>query len=236
MKSLTTIIGTTLLVGGLAFCASAQDTTRIEPVEEISNYEFVLSVDELEGSEYYDLLEQVKDGEDIDFLRLRMSYTQTDEYNPLAYVMLGNQKEELAAHLGQGEFEEAIGVANELFEVDFLDIDNHLMAAYAYDQLGDTIKTDYHKRIIGGLIESILESGDGKTPETAFVVTYVREEYNVLDAFRLQLTQQSLIGQDNFFFDEMKVVDSENNPYTIYFNVDFPMAKLNEILSGEMGE
>jgi hypothetical protein len=63
------------------------------------------------------------------------------------------------------------------------------------------------------LLDSILASGDGRSPETAFHVFQVKEEYVVLKYFRLNMVQQELLEQGVQHFDLMHCEDTDGNSY-----------------------
>ena len=82
--------------------------------------------------------------------------------------------------------------------------------AVADRELGDTGKADFHRAVLNGLIDSILKSGDGKSPKTAWVVISVHEEYVVLQVLGFKPSQQSLLHQDDHSYDEMKVKNAQD--------------------------
>jgi hypothetical protein len=74
------------------------------------------------------------------------------------------------------------------------------------------------------LVKSVLGSGDGKSPETAFVVIAIEEEYSVLAAFSLTLVSQALVNLGGSAFDRMEVKKRDSDQtVTLYFNVDRPL-------------
>jgi len=82
-----------------------------------------------------------------------------------------------------------------------------------------------------GLFSSVLKSGDGKSPETAFVVIAVDEEYSVLETASLTPVKQALVNHGGSAFDrfEVKLPESEKTA-TLFFNVDRPRAQLARTL------
>lgn len=69
----------------------------------------------------------------------------------------------------------------------------HMWAYADAKQLGDTARMEIHKRWYQGLIQSVLKTGDGKTPETAWKTISVPEEYAVLQYFGLARGAQALV-------------------------------------------
>ena len=65
-----------------------------------------------------------------------------------------------------------------------------------------------------GLLESVLHSGDGRSPETAWVAISIREEYSTLSALGFVVQRQALVNGD---IDEMSV-EKNGTTDTLYFN------------------
>lgn len=100
------------------------------------------------------------------------------------------------------------------------DIERIFITGAVYDKIGfqDSAAVwfnKYHK-----LISAILTSGDGLSEKTAFVVTQVADEYAVLEAFRLQVTGQSLIIKKKKHYDLMSVAPNARKIKQLYFNID----------------
>lgn len=82
-----------------------------------------------------------------------------------------------------------------------------------------------------GLFSSVLKSGNGMSPETAFVVIAVDEEYSVLETASLTPVKQALVNHGGSVFDrfEVKLPDSDQT-VTLFFNFDRPHAQLARTL------
>ena len=196
-------------------------------VEE-SNYWIVDSVSDLKSSDYYALLDSLKRGKEVDFMKLRMAYTRTEDYYP--YDDFDEVIDEINVKLDSSLFEEAIELAEKILKSKFVHLKAHMICCLIYSHLEDSVKGKYHYDIYDNLIGSILKTGDGKSKETAFVVISTSEEYGVLNHLGLKLQQQLLIHEDGHSFDRMKVADKiSGEEYTLYFNVDFLLRKISEI-------
>jgi hypothetical protein len=78
-----------------------------------------------------------------------------------------------------------------------------------------------------GLVKSVLGSGDGKSPETAFVVIGIDEEYSVMATLSLTLVRQALVNHGGSAFDRMEVKKRDSDEIvTLYFNVDRLQAQM----------
>ncbi len=190
---------------------------------------------------YAELLEAAKrDPDSVDFRELRLACAKTDDYNP--YYLDDKDASSINDLMEQGDMAGAAQQVNQLLEANYLDIQWHIAAAAIYHELGDGLRTDYHKRFAFRLLDSILDYGDGKTPETAFIVINVGEEYAVLRALRLELKQQSLIELGGHSYDQIDGIQPDTGETcTLYFNIDLPFSTLSHISkpaagSGYVGE
>jgi len=99
----------------------------------------------------------------------------------------------------------------------------------AYREQSQPDQAEIEKTILQGLLQSITSSGDGKTPETAWQVIEVHEEYVVLQFSGLMPTGQALVEKNGHSYDKMTAVNSKTNEeVTLYFNVDIPFAQYSK--------
>ena len=84
-----------------------------------------------------------------------------------------------------GDCPAAMAHAKEIFEVNLVQIDAHFVTAVCQRKAGNEEEARREHAMLMGLVKSVLGSGDGKSPETAFVVIAIEEEYSVLATFSL---------------------------------------------------
>lgn len=184
-----------------------------------------------EGKPSYDaLLKRVKDYDrSVDFGALRLAYAETPEYSP--YASDGETRNAMFLALREKKYEEALGAAQKILDANYVDIDAHTVCKIAYRQMLDNEKSGFHGFVAGGLIDSIMASGDGTTPETALVVVNTHEEYVLMRALGLHVGKQSLIRNAGHSYDRFDAVDPKSgNGLVLYFNVDIPLGWLNRKL------
>ncbi len=70
-----------------------------------------------------------------------------------------------------------------------------------------------------GLLSSITSTGDGKTPETAWHVSSVEEEYFVMRMIGVKPGRQSLVNRNGRIFDALEVVDGKGVSRTLWFDI-----------------
>jgi len=183
-----------------------------------------------EKQSYGDLLKRVKEYDrSVDFGALRLAYAATPAYNP--YSNDGDTRDSMYSALRDKKYDEALRAAQKILENNYVDIDAHTVCKIAYRQMADNDKSALHAFVAGGLIDSILASGDGTAPETAFVVINTSEEYILMRVLRLKFGKQSLIGNAGHNYDKFEAVEPKSgNALEIYFNIDVPYGWLNKKL------
>jgi hypothetical protein len=151
-----------------------------------------------------------------DFNALRQAYTHTPQYDP---YRSGAPDAELVERLGAESWSAAAVRCEQLLAADYLHAPLHLIMAYIYQKLEDEARAEWHLRFARGLIGALLSSGDGRSPETAFKVIAVREEYELLRALSLQALQQRLIVHDERYYDVLTVRDVNGVQGEVFFEV-----------------
>jgi hypothetical protein len=175
---------------------------------------------------YDDYVAQVKAGKlDIDYTAFRMAYTASPKYEPYgaARALIGQMKKAYTA----GDCPAAMAHAKEIFEVNLVQIDAHFVSALCQRKAGNEEEARREHAMLMGLVKSVLGSGDGKSPETAFVVIAIDEEYSVMAALSLTLVRQALVNHGGSAFDRMEVKKRDSDEIvTLYFNVDRLQAQM----------
>jgi hypothetical protein len=100
----------------------------------------------------------------------------------------------------------------------FVAVIYHLWVAVILKAKGNPEMEQWHVTFANGLINSIFESGDGKTPETAFRVISTMEEYLVLNLMKVRHSQQALIRHAGKAYDRFTISESDPAQY-VYFDV-----------------
>ena len=180
--------------------------------------------------EYKTLLERVKKSDaSVDFARLRKLQTQVDSYEPYG----ADVEDHPLALVADGNLEGARLLAKQILAVSYLDMEAHTAAARVAEKQGDKAAAAHHRYVMDGILNSILKSGDGKTPETAYVVIAISEEYALMAHLGFQVAGQSLLNDDaGHSYDLLRGVNPETKATReLYFNIDAMMGALGEELS-----
>jgi hypothetical protein len=175
-------------------------------------------------TEYATLLATLKAGNTgIDYTRLRLSYVDSPESKKAQDT--SKAEKAMFAALEAKDFPAALKEAQTVLASEYISIDAHYVASEAHRNMGETDKAEFHDKVFRGLIESIHNSGDGKSPSTAWVVISVDEEYVMLRALGCKPSSQSLLAQNGHSYDVMKCTGSDDGKeHTLYFNADIPLA------------
>lgn len=172
---------------------------------------------------YEELAARAKKGDKtVDFRELRIAYSDSSDYDNAPDTE--SQKKAMWAALNSKDFAEAVKNADAVLDGDFVDLDAQFVDYIAYKELNDTDLAALHEFIFRGLLQSITDSGDGKTPETALQVIEVHEEYVVLRTLGLGLPlRQSSIKKGGHSYDALTFQNPQTKQEaTLYFNVDIP--------------
>lgn len=171
---------------------------------------------------YKELLEKAKKGEAVDFREMRLAFFETPEYSPLTGML---DYRALNGPLGQGDYAGAVKAAEAVLERNFVDVNAHMVAYIAHRETKNEEKAKYHRAVAEGLLNSIKATGDGKSPETAYEVISISEEYAMFRAMGVRAIKQSLVQDKGHSYDAVVVVDPRTNQQTTYyFNVDKPFS------------
>lgn len=182
-------------------------------------------------AQYEKNLERLEAGDiNIDFKKFRLNCADS-KYSCEADSDLMKKMDAL---LAENKYEEALEKANKALENVFVDIDLHFFAYLANRELGNEDKAKYHGDIIRGLLDSIQGDKNGRSPEEAFEVINVGEEYTFLRFSNMRVKVQSLIYKDRHSYDVMTCTNMEDNSeIEVYFNIDIPMKSLRNMMGGD---
>jgi len=183
---------------------------------------------------YESTLKQIIAGDyDSDFERLRMAFTITANYDP---YNSDKKQDNMYEAFKNKKYEDAIKLGKVILEKEYVDMDAHRICLLSYGKIGDKKLAEHHWQVYSGLLNSVLNSGDGKSPESAYRVIKVREEYILLNEQGYEVEKQSLVSGKLGNCDLMEIKDTKTGEkLNLYFNVKISMdfmlnvfKKLNE--------
>ena len=98
-------------------------------------------------------------------------------------------------------------------------------------ELDEDEDAEKYREMYVSLINGILSTGNGRTPDKAIHVISTTDEYELLnEVFDMEAFDgQSLVGEGGSSFDRMDFVNSYTEALTLYFNVDLLFRKYDEM-------
>ena len=198
---------------------------KITDSPEIESMHPMLTVSQDSADDVYrNLLDTImEDPANGDYQALRMVHTQTSDYTPYSD---NEHLEKIKNLLDAEQYSVATEVIKSVYYKQFHVPMFHYYAFVAWKRSGNEDMATIHSLYYRKLIESITENGDGKTPETAWLITNVSEEYRVLEFLDMELQSQNLITKKGMHFDQMEVTDSTGSEKSVYFNIEIPFSML----------
>lgn len=177
-------------------------------------------------SAYQRELQKVKmQSENADFLLLRMSFTDTAAYKPYAAFEHKLIKRVNDA-FGLGQNEECLAASEELLSINYTSLYGHFAAMECNLRLGEVEKGRYHRYVLKGLMESIGNSGDGRSPESSYITISPAELRAFVQMIGLTIQTQELVSKDGQSFDVMTVVNPETgDQFSLTFDISTQLSK-----------
>lgn len=111
----------------------------------------------------------------------RRRYSESEDYDPNGEAG-ADELMALRQAVEDEDFKEALALAEALLSAQPVHLEAHELAAAACFQLGEKDRGLFHRRVARGLLDSVLRSGDGKAPGTAFRTVYMEEQQDVMAA------------------------------------------------------
>lgn len=131
--------------------------------------------------------------------------------------------------LNSAKWQEAVQLGRSWLSHCPVDMRIHFYTGIALSKSGDEASAKDHYRWARGLMDSLVASGDGKTPETAYETISVSEEYDALYFFGLRHKKQALI-QGKVLCDLITASNKDGKEFSIYFNPAAHFERLSKML------
>jgi hypothetical protein len=174
-------------------------------------------------SRYAELTKRATQGDQsVDFTLLRASYPYTDQWDPYGNKTAALLDQAAAAAKGK-DCASALEKLDEILRLDFTIDAAHALRSDCLAATGQDAASRIESNIADGLIHSLMDSGDGSTEATAYVVTTQREEMDVLANRHLvvKLRQTQVRGSNGHLYDEVQGTSAGEGALvkTVYFDV-----------------
>jgi len=180
------------------------------------------------GPGYDAMVARLKGGDTtLDFEALREAYAASPHYDPYGEAA-SRLKTTLFDAFAAKDCRRATDTAAKILEANYVNIDAHLIADRCYRQMGDAARADFHQAIARGLLGAIAQTGDGHSPETAFVVIAVEEEYSFLRAQGYEVSDQALVNHAGRRLDRVEATETDTgDAAVVFFDVERPLSWLD---------
>jgi hypothetical protein len=174
-------------------------------------------------SRYTELTTRATQGDQaVDFAMLRSVYPFTDQWDPYGNTTMALLDQAAAAAKGK-DCANALEKLDEILKIDFTIDAAHALRSDCLAASGRDAASRIESDIADGLIHSLLDSGNGNTEATAYVVVTQREEMDVLANRRLEvkLRQTQVRGGNGHYYDEVQCTTAADaaTVKTVYFDV-----------------
>jgi hypothetical protein len=214
-----------IIAAGLLLCSS------VLFAQKISNVDFDAIKKTLDDSPdlYKNLMNRFKDSDSTltanDYSLLYYGQCFQKEYNP--YGSDRENFEEFKKHYQKEEYEKALPFVLKMIAKNPMDVQMTFKALVCYHYMKDEENKAKMNTRYENILLTIIESGDGKTAATAFVVMKVSDEYELMNNMQVQNTMQSLVQDPAGPCDMMTLKPNDLGLEKLYFNV----SKLFESMS-----
>ena len=169
---------------------------------------------------FSDYIKKLEAGEtNIDYQDFRFSFLKSEQFT-IAQSKLkefDSLKRQMYVQMNAANHQEVIQITKKLLSIDYTDMKAHKILRQTYKIIGDTVNAAKYKTIQFGLMNSILQKGDGRSCETAWPVIQVEEEYFILEMVGAKLMEQTLV-EDGGICDKMEF-KAEGKNKTYFFEV-----------------
>ena len=169
---------------------------------------------------FSDYIKKLEAGEtNIDYQDFRFSFLKSEQFT-IAQSKLkefDSLKRQMYVQMNAANHQEVIQITKKLLSIDYTDMKAHKILRQTYKIIGDTANAAKYKTIQFGLMNSILQKGDGRSCETAWPVIQVEEEYFILEMVGAKLNGQTLV-EDGGICDKMEF-KAEGKNKTYFFEV-----------------
>lgn len=160
------------------------------------------------------------------YKRLYYGSVFQDYYHPYG---ASDAKKEFSQIYSDKKHKEAISKGKEVLSENPVDIEVTLKMIYSYLELKDTAAAKIYGHKYFGFLDVIYSSGDGQTPQTAFVVISVDDEYRIVGDLGLNVRAQMLIDDCDLLIFEKRSQRKvrKKKIKQLYFNVQMPLMSLS---------
>jgi hypothetical protein len=156
---------------------------------------------------YKELVARAKAGKAVNFRDMRLAWLygpamkddpRTDKLPELRKAMFENMRK-------GGDPKVVLARARDILDIVYVDLDAQRVQRQACGMLGDDACAKAGKVVSLGLLNSVIDSGDGRSCATALRVVSLDEEYYVLKLIDADFKGQKVVNEGGNLCDEMSI-------------------------------
>ena len=172
------------------------------------------------AGDYAALVTAAKEGDPgTDYTAMRQAYAMIPAYDPYGAKTSEFMKDGEAAYVAK-DCKKALEKFSAAIAASFILSDAHALVADCLEQTGDKDGEKREEQIAQGLFDSIITSGDGQKPETAFHIVTMHEEETIMAIAGVNGTARELLTTDAGPVDKISISDAKTGDKgAIYFNL-----------------
>jgi hypothetical protein len=136
----------------------------------------------------------------------------------------------MAEYINAENWNEAAAIGQTWLAQCPVDMRAHYYTAIALEETGNEVEAGHHLRWAKGLMDSLVASGDGKSPKTAYETISVAEEYDALYFFGLEKKSQALVSGP-IMCDLITATNEGGEEVSVYFNPAAHFVRLTKLLN-----
>ena len=176
------------------------------------------------AGDYAALVTAAKEGDPgTDYTAMRQAYAMIPDYDPYGEKTNVLMRDGQAAYVAK-DCKTALEKFKAAIALDFIISDAHALAADCLEQAGDKDGEKREEAIAQGLFNSIIISGDGEKPDTAFRIVALQEEGVILAVAGVNGTGREVLTTDGGPVDQISVTDvSTGKKGAVFFNISAVM-------------
>ncbi len=151
---------------------------------------------------------------------LYYGFTQQEDFIPYQgenQPLIDCRRNMLKTTADKALYTQAIEIAQNVLDDNPFHLPAISMMALAHLQLGDTLTYNLWDIKQKGILDAILSSGDGDTPETAFHITNIEHEYEIINRLGLHIEADSICDEN---IEYLKVKENSSGERGFYFNFE----------------
>lgn len=158
------------------------------------------------NDKYSKYVAQLESGDvNIDYTDFRDSFLDSKQFRKKRRSNYDSLKSMTYSEIKKKDYEQVIKITKAMLSIDYTSMFAHKYLQQTYKILGDTVNQKKYHDIEFGMLNSIVNSGDGKTCESGWHVTQIEEEYFVLNVIGAHLQMQAISSGGKNACDKMSV-------------------------------